>query len=194
MQTLSQADRRPVPQVRAVPPRPFCHQRKHGRMRAWLSRRATETRCIPGDLVQSRHLGSDQGQPPAHSTCRWASAAGAHSIVADQRQSGRADRGFRQPCSAPSHLVDMALGATVRPWKEVVGWKPWAVATKSAPYNAVERITMLTLNSEADPQLSLCLETAYIKFSAGGRRVDAELEYLEKLKQRRSGNFPRTLY
>ena len=88
----------------------------------------------------------------------------------------------------------MALGATVRPWKEVVGWKPWAVATKSAPYNAVERITMLTLNSEADPQLSLCLETAYIKFSAGGRRVDAELEYLEKLKQRRSGNFPRTLY
>jgi len=88
----------------------------------------------------------------------------------------------------------MALGATVRPWKEVVGWKPWAVATKSAPYNAVERITMLTLNSEADPQLSLCLETAYIKFSAGGRRVDAELEYLGKLKQRRSGNFPRTLY
>jgi len=39
VQTLSQADRRPVPQVRAVPPRPFCHQRKHGRMRAWLSRR-----------------------------------------------------------------------------------------------------------------------------------------------------------
>jgi hypothetical protein len=58
----------------------------------------------------------------------------------------------------------MALGATVRPWKDVVGWKPWADATKSAPYNAVERITMLTLNSEADPQLSLCWETAYIKF------------------------------
>jgi hypothetical protein len=43
----------------------------------------------------------------------------------------------------------MALGATVRPWKEVVGWKPWADATKSAPYNAVERITMPF--SEADP-------------------------------------------
>jgi hypothetical protein len=43
-----------------------------------------------------------------------------------------------------AHLEDMALGATARPWNEAVGWKPWADATKSAPYSA-DRITILAI-------------------------------------------------
>ena len=42
----------------------------------------------------------------------------------------------------------MALGANARPWKEVVGWKAWADATKSAPYNAADRIFLSHCSGE----------------------------------------------